>query len=95
MAGRGSGGRGSGADCWVSLPHAAVFSHQHDSLFPLPASRRARSFELSEHITGAITFSGVSREAPILLVKLAVVRIEYADEEVLDTVSLSVCVPTQ
>jgi hypothetical protein len=37
----------------------------------------------------------VSREAPILLVKLAVVRIEYADEEVLDTVSLSVCVPTQ
>lgn len=44
-------------------------------------------YELGDHITGSIAFTGVTRDAPILLVKLAIVRIEYADEEVADTVS--------
>lgn len=53
---------------------------------PPPIRPRTRSFELSEHITGSITFTGVQPTAPVLLVKLAVVRIEYADEEVTDAV---------
>ena len=45
-----------------------------------PSLRCARSYELSEKLTGCIAFSDIS--APIVLVKLAVVRIELADGEV-------------
>jgi Vacuolar protein sorting-associated protein 26 len=42
------------------------------------------AYELSDHITGSITFSGIT--TPVVLVKLAVVRIEYADGEVVDSI---------
>lgn len=44
------------------------------------------SYELSDHVKGTITFSGLASTAPVLLVKIAIVRIEYADEEVSDSV---------
>ena len=57
---------------------AYVLSHPMLPCFP--SLRCARSYELSEKLTGCIAFSDIS--APIVLVKLAVVRIELADGEV-------------
>ena len=68
------------------IPCAARIPHPSCACFLFSRPHASASYELSDHIKGSITFTGVTASKPVLLVKLSIVRIEYADEEVKDAV---------